>query len=55
MELFFRKTVHPFYFLLFPQLNTIIRRLSAPTLSVLTRRIGPSVEGTFIRVTAISF
>jgi hypothetical protein len=55
MELLFRKAVHSFYFLLFSQLNPVIRRLSAATFSVLARWIGPSVKGAFIRITAISF
>jgi hypothetical protein len=55
VELLFRKTVHSFHFLFFSQLDAVIRWFSAPTLSMLTRRICPSIKGTFIRITAISF
>jgi hypothetical protein len=53
-KLLFRKAVHPFDLLLFPELDTIVRGFSAAPLSVLSWRISPSVKGAFIRITAVS-
>jgi hypothetical protein len=55
VELLFGKGVHSFYFLLFPQLNTIIRRFSAATFAVLPRRVTPPIKGALVRIAAITF
>jgi hypothetical protein len=48
MKLLLGKTIHAFDFLLFSQLDTVIRRFSSATFTVLSRRIPPPVKGTFI-------
>jgi len=42
------------HFLLFSQLGPIIRKLFSP-LAMLSRRITPPINGTFLRVTPLSF
>ena len=39
VKLFFRKPIHPFNFLLFTQLNAVIRNFPATSLSMLAGRI----------------
>ena len=55
MKLFFIKTVHPFYLLFFPKLNTVIRKLSTSALTVLAGWIAAPVKSTLVGITAISF
>jgi hypothetical protein len=55
VELLFGKTIHSFDFLLFTQLNSEIRRFSAATLAVLSRRVSPPVKGTLVGIAAITF
>ncbi len=47
-ELFLGKPVGIFYFLLFTELNTVIRWFSAPSLPVFTRRISSTIKGAFV-------
>lgn len=54
-ELFFGKAVHPFYLLLFTELNTVVRNFSSTTLPVLPRWVASSVKRALIRVTAVTF
>jgi len=53
-ELLFRKTVGVFNFLLFTQLNAVIGRFSATTLSVFAGSVSPAVECAFIGITAVA-
>ena len=55
MKLFLGKAVHPLYFLLFTQLDAIVRKLPAAALTMFARWISPAIKGTFIRITAIAF
>jgi hypothetical protein len=48
MKLLLGKTVHAFDFLLFSELDTVIRRFSSATFTVLSRRIPPPIKGTLI-------
>ena len=54
-ELIFREAIHPFDLLLFPELNTVVGHFPAPSLSMLTRRIAPSIKCTFVRITTVPF
>src|SRR4030042_4938156 len=53
-KLSFQCAIDPFYFLLFSQLQLIIRDLPAAPLTMLPRRIRPSFKGAFIAVTTVS-
>jgi hypothetical protein len=53
-KLLFRKTVGVLNFLLFAELDTIVRGFSAPTLPMLTGSITSPVKGAFIGITAVS-
>jgi hypothetical protein len=54
-ELIFREAIHPFDLLLFPELNTVVGRFPAPSLSMLTRRISTPIKCTFVRVATVPF
>ena len=53
-ELAFQQTVHPFYFLLFSQLDTVVGKLLS-ALTVLAWRIATSLISALVRITAVAF
>jgi hypothetical protein len=55
MKLLLGKTVHTLDFLLFTQLDAIVRDFSAATLSMLAGNIAPPIKRAFIRKAPVSF
>ncbi len=55
VKLFFGKAVDALDFLLLSQLDAVVGYLTAATLAVFSRRIGPPVEGAFVGVASIPF
>ncbi len=53
-ELLLQDAVHTLYFLLFPELQTVIGNF-APTLTVLSRRVVAPLNGAFVGIAAITF
>jgi hypothetical protein len=53
-KLILQYAVHPFDFLFFPELGTIRGKLF-PRLTMLSRRVGPPVNGALLRVAPLPF
>jgi hypothetical protein len=51
-ELSLQNSINPFNFLFFPELISIFRKFTPP-FSVLTRGIGPPIDGTMIGITPV--
>jgi hypothetical protein len=52
-ELVFRQPVHPFYFLLLPELDPVVGKLG-PALAVLSRRIASALDPAFFGIAPVS-
>jgi len=55
VKLAFKNAVKAFGFLLFTKLRTVFRYLGTRRGSVLTGHMRPTVNGTFVRITAVAF